>query len=294
MRSEQEMWELILGVARRDDRVRAVLLGGSRNNSQVPKDLFQDYDVVYVVPDIAPFRANPHWVDVFGRRLIQQLPEEVDLSRGWPPCDPENCYGYLMQFDDGNRIDLRLMTLSRCLQELETDTLNSVLLDKDGALPSLPPPTDRPFWVKRPTAAEFAGCCNEFWWVQGNVAKGLWRRELPYALGMMNLTVRPELTTLLSWYVGCETGFSRSVGKCGKYLEQLLPDELWKAYLRTFAPAEIDALWDATEAMCALFDRVARQVAASLGYSYNVAEADGSRLFLRTVRALPRDAREIL
>lgn len=294
MRSEQEMRDLLLGVARRDERVRAVLLGGSRNNPHVPKDIFQDYDIIYVVDDIAPFRANPQWIDVFGRRLYQQLPEEIDLTRGWPACDPESCYGYLMQFDDGNRVDLRLMTLPRCLRELREDSLYSVLLDKEGVLPALPPPTDEPFWVKRPAAAEFAGCCNEFWWVLNNVAKGLWRRELPYALDMLNLVVRPELVTMLSWYVGCGTGFRCSVGKCGKYLEKLLPDELWQGYLRTFAPAETKALWEATEEMCALFDRVARQVAAALGFPYDGQEAEGSRFFLRTVRALPRDAREIL
>ena len=49
MRSEEEMMNLILQVAKDDERVRAVYLNGSRTNPNAPKDRFQDYDVVYVV-----------------------------------------------------------------------------------------------------------------------------------------------------------------------------------------------------------------------------------------------------
>ena len=46
MRSEEEMMNLILQVAKDDERVRAVYLNGSRTNPNAPKDRFQDYDVV--------------------------------------------------------------------------------------------------------------------------------------------------------------------------------------------------------------------------------------------------------
>jgi len=40
MRPEQEMMNLILGVAKADERIRAVLLIGSRANPTVPKDSY--------------------------------------------------------------------------------------------------------------------------------------------------------------------------------------------------------------------------------------------------------------
>ena len=46
MRSEQEMLDLILDTARRDDRIRAVIMNGSRANPNAPRDMFQDFDVV--------------------------------------------------------------------------------------------------------------------------------------------------------------------------------------------------------------------------------------------------------
>ncbi len=40
MRSQSEMMDLILGVAKKDERIRAVYLNGSRANPNAPKDIF--------------------------------------------------------------------------------------------------------------------------------------------------------------------------------------------------------------------------------------------------------------
>ncbi|HEO6996214.1 TPA: aminoglycoside 6-adenylyltransferase, partial [Streptococcus agalactiae] len=46
MRDEQEIYNLVLNIANQDKRIEAVLLNGSRANPNVPKDDFQDYDIV--------------------------------------------------------------------------------------------------------------------------------------------------------------------------------------------------------------------------------------------------------
>ena len=45
MRSEKEMFELLISTARDDERILAAYLEGSRTVPQVPRDIFQDYDV---------------------------------------------------------------------------------------------------------------------------------------------------------------------------------------------------------------------------------------------------------
>ena len=40
MRSEREMYDLILGFARADERVRGVILNGSRANPNAPRDKY--------------------------------------------------------------------------------------------------------------------------------------------------------------------------------------------------------------------------------------------------------------
>ena len=44
MRTENEMYNLILEIAKNDARIKAVYMNGSRTNENVPKDMFQDYD----------------------------------------------------------------------------------------------------------------------------------------------------------------------------------------------------------------------------------------------------------
>jgi aminoglycoside 6-adenylyltransferase len=134
MRSEQEMFGLILSTARQDERIRAVILNGSRLNPNVPKDLFQDYDIIYIVTEVMSFRRDPGWIVRFGELMVMQTPDDM----GAEPPGAGDSYAYLMQFIDGNRIDLTLYPLAR-LDELPRDSLSLLLLDKDGDIPPFPP-----------------------------------------------------------------------------------------------------------------------------------------------------------
>ena len=149
MRSEKEMLDLIIKTAEEDPRIRAAYLEGSRVNPNVPKDIFQDYDVVYVVNETKSFREDRQWIDRFGERLFMQYPEDSIYFSS----DVENCYGWLMQFTDGNRIDLHVQSIPYAQQAIRTDRLCKILLDKDGLLPAMPAPTDADFWVKKPDSA---------------------------------------------------------------------------------------------------------------------------------------------
>ena len=64
MRSENEMYNLILEVAKNDVRVKAVYMNGSRTNENAPKDIFQDYDIVYVVEDTKSFIEDKEWIRI--------------------------------------------------------------------------------------------------------------------------------------------------------------------------------------------------------------------------------------
>ena len=66
MRKEQEMYQLFLDIASSDDRVLAVYMNGSRTNKNVPSDIFQDYDIVYVVEETASFIEDKSWIQKFG------------------------------------------------------------------------------------------------------------------------------------------------------------------------------------------------------------------------------------
>lgn len=292
MRTEQEMYDLILGVAREDERIRAVFMNGSRTNPNVPKDIFQDYDIVYVVTETKPFYSDDKWIDRFGERLYMQMPEKMDSLRGMD-CNLDECFGYLVQFADGVRMDLHLMSPDFAREEIVKDKLCRVLLDKENILPWIPPATEEDYFVKKPDGTAFLCCCNDFWWCMNNVAKGLWRREVPYVQDMLFLVLRPNLVEMLSWKIGMGNGWSCSIGKSGKYLYRYLSRECWQRFLTTYADGEISHIWEAVMVMCNLFHETALEVSEGLELSYDRQEAENSWNFLKHVRELPEDARAV-
>src|SRR5262245_40858240 len=195
MRSEQEILELIINTARGDERIRAVVLNGSRANPKARRDIFQDFDVVYLVKDVALFTNDHTWIDRFGGRMILQMPEAM----GDPPPAGDGRFSYLMQFADGNRIDLTLLPVAG-FREFKRDSLSLLLLDKDGLVEPFQPPDESDYLPKPPDAKAFFDCCNEFWWVCLYVAKGLWREEIIYAKHMHERVVRGQLQKMLVWY----------------------------------------------------------------------------------------------
>ncbi len=164
MRNETQMYQLLLKIAEEDDRILAVYMNGSRTNKNVPKDIFQDYDIVYVVPETGSFIRDEDWPHKFGTILYMQFPDE---SPNYPN-DKENHYGWLMQFDDGVRIDLTVQTVQYAKEHIHDDKLCRILLDKQNILPAIPEATDADYYIKKPTKIQFQACTNEFWWCSNN------------------------------------------------------------------------------------------------------------------------------
>ena len=287
MRSEKEMFDLLISTAREDERILAAYLEGSRTVPGVPKDIFQDYDLVYVVKETRSFIEDRKWIDRFGERLYMQYPDDGFWASG----NQDHCYGWLMQLRDGNRLDLHVCTPAYALENLE---LYRTLLDKDGLMPGAAESSDEIYWISRPTAEEFRCVCNEFWWCLNNVAKGLWRGELPYVLDMTDFHIRPMLKRMLEWKIGCENNFSVSAGKAGKYMNRFLTSDCYERFLATYGKPAAAEQWQAVFAMCDLFQETALEVAGALGFSYDREEAGNSRWFLEHVKNLPRNAAEII
>ena len=276
MRTPEEMLDLILGVAKEDERIRAVTMAGSRANKDCPVDIYQDFDIAFFVKDVAPFWDNEEWIEEkFGKPSLLQKPESMDLI---PPENNGN-YVYLMVFPDGNRIDLTV-AVAPCIDEGEPVVL---LLDKDGTFPKIQIAED--FWyIKRPTAKYFADCCNEVHWCLNNVAKGIAREEPSYAMMMLNF-VRDMLILQLEWYVGMNHDFMISAGKHGKYFKKYLPENLYERFKATYPNAEAESMWKAAFETLYLFGDVAREVAAKLEFTYDEQEEKGIETYMKQVKS---------
>ena len=288
MRSEQEMYDLILNIARKDERVRAVILNGSRANPNAPRDSFQDFDIVYIVTEVESYKKDPGWIKLFGRLMILQMPDDMQD----PPPDSGDSYATMMQFTDGNRIDLTLYPLAK-LKELGKDSLSILLLDKDGIIEPFAPANESDYLPKPPSGKQYTDCCNEFWWVCPYVAKGLWREEITYAKSMLDQVVREQLMKMLTWQIGIKTRFSRNPGKMGKYFKQYLDPGQWDLLQKTYSDATLEHTWETLFAMGELFRAAAIFVGRHFQYEYPVCDDRRVSAHLEHVRSLPRSAGEM-
>jgi aminoglycoside 6-adenylyltransferase len=281
MRTAQQVIDQLLAFALNNDLIRAVVINGSRVNPNAPQDLFCDYDVVYYATDPHHFLEDQGWIPYFGDLIILQQNDFVDH-------DAEG-YIFLMLFSDGVRIDLSFAALSN-LAYLQGDSLTTVLLDKDRRISQLPPASDSGYYTSRPSQKEFADAIYEVFWCSTNVAKGLWRDELPYVKFMYDAIIREELLKTLAWYAAWQHDWAINTGKFGKWLKQYLPPEIWEAYVKTYANTDYQEIWEALLEACRLMRRIGKDLAHDLGYVYPLEDDQRTVEYLRTVRALPKEA----
>lgn len=278
MANAKNMFDLILSVAKSDERIRAVILNGSRANPNAPCDKYQDYDIIYVVKDFESFTADHNWINIFGERLMLQMPEAMRNPSGG------GHFNWMMLFSDGNRLDLTLIPIQK-FQLIGDDSLSIALLDKDRILPPFPPASDVDYVVKPPSELFFFSCCNNnFWWCLQNVAKGIARNELPYAMLMYHNVVRSELHDMLDWYIGMQNDFSVSTGKMGKYFSRYLPAHIYQQYCDTYSSCSPDELWDSIFIACNLFHLIAISVADYFQFYYREEDETGIREYLFKVK----------
>ncbi|MCL2204112.1 MAG: aminoglycoside 6-adenylyltransferase [Defluviitaleaceae bacterium] len=267
----------IRSIAHADERIRGVLLAGSRANPGAPKDKYQDYDIAFAVTDMAPFYNNPAWVEEqFGKPLIMQMPETLRGAAN------DGNFFYLMLFPDDIRIDLSFIFDEAYADDGEPVV---VLLDKDGGKGFFPPiEVDEKYWhIKPPTPLDYRSATSNFWWCLQNAAKGIARDELPYAMEMLH-EVRGNLHEMLEWYIGVQYDFAIFAGKNGKYFKRYLPAQMYAQYTATFCMNDYYDLWAAIMTMCDLFHTTATAVSARFSFTYRQDEEDGMRGYLHRVR----------
>ncbi len=281
MRTEQEMLELILNKAKSDDRIRGVLLSGSRVTKSATHDKYSDFDIIYIVDGIQSFTKDKDWYRIFGEILIMQLPED------WygHPYDYEGNenFAYLMQFTDGNRIDLTLVD-KKNLYMLDREEPRKVLLDKDGYMELYDIPTEEAYHIKRPGEFEYFNCCNEFWWLTLYVAKGLCRDEFYYVRTILDQFMMPMLVKQLNWRIGMEHDFLVATGHYSKYLKRFLSEEEMLKFRGLYSGTCNEEIWTKLEDMMDYFEELAHCVGKRFNYSYNIEETTFIRQYIRKMK----------
>lgn len=285
-RDEKQMLDLIIGTAQDDQNIRVIVLEGSRADPSARQDPLQDYDIIYGVRTLKPYVDNLQWIKRFGDLMIVQIPDGMGNTPRL-----EHKFTYLMQFVDGNRIDLNLYDVEY-LKNHRFSSQSVVLLDKDNWL-KLPPPSQSDYVPARPTAQQYHDCCNEFWWVVPYVAKGLWRQNMPYARHMLDNIIRCETFKMMDWYFGLKTDFLKSAEKFGRHYGRHLEADFCNLLAASYVSSNEESIWQALDNLCKLFRGVATKVGGHFDYPYPLEDDLRVSSYISHLRTLPRGSKQI-
>jgi len=245
-----------------NDTVRAAALTGSRAESPARVDAYSDYDIRMYVADLDIFRDSDDWLDVFGEVLVL-----------WPlnpgPTLDEGGITRLVQYRDGHRLDLQIVSSEEAVSIGPLDNGYEVILDKDGIFADLPEPSRRRYVIGRPSEKEFLETVNAFWWDALYVPKCLARGELPFASYMMECQLRHRfIHRMMGWHIGSSMDWNAAAGIHGRYFRELVEEDIWSEYVSTFASGTLEDHWRGFFSMLLLFRRLAVTTAGRLGYRY--------------------------
>ena len=277
-RTYNEMMDLILGKAREDERIRAVTMEGSFANRNAVHDDYSDFDISYYVTDIREFTADINWVKCFGEILIMQCPDDWD---GHPyDYNGHESFGWLIQFKDGNRIDLGLTDVRNIARETANKDPRIVLMNKDNFKELIPISGEEAFYIKKPDEKEYERACNEFRWVSLYITKGLCRREIYYAKRHYDVHVMDMFMKMLNWKIGADHDFQVTTGGSSKYLKRFLTKEEMDRFQGIFPNGEYEDIWEKLFLMYDYFAENAEYVAGKLGFYFDREETKQVRDFM--------------
>ncbi len=283
MRTENEMMDLIMKKAMEDIRIRAVAMDGSRANNNAVHDRYSDFDIVYFVTDVREFTKDKSWINYFGDILIVQY--SMDWYSNPYDYDGHETFVYLIQFADGNRIDLSIVDIRNISKEIDNNEPRIVLLNKDDFKELIPMDSEEAFFIKPPAKMEFYNTSNEFRWLSIYISKGLCREEFYYAKYSYEVLTMKMFMKMLNWKIGIKHKFKVTTGAHGKYLKRFLSEMEMKRFQGIFPNGEYEDMWDKLFLMYDYFDELETEVAEYFDFSCDKYETKRIRSFLEKRRA---------
>lgn len=272
MRTEQQIFELIFEIAKLDDRIEAVLLNGSRANPNSVKDQFQDYDIIFATRHINDFIKDKDWHKQFGDILIMQEPDfELDKKH-------YNVYGYLMQFRDMTRIDLRLMHPDSILNYID-DAYSKVLLDKRRNYQSFNFNKEEMYVTKVATQYEFNKIVNEIYWVSTYVIKGIARKDFMYAEFMLSNPVKNAFIELIKQYILSKKDLEEyNFGKVNQHI--LEHEEIKDGLVKICCNDNLKSIEENIKLIIEHTNELATKISLKHDIKYNKAEYDAVKFYM--------------
>ncbi len=292
MRSENEIIQNIIEYADSDDNVQAVI----RTNLLPVREYLYSYQFYFIVNDIEKYEDDAVFESGFGERILL-----FRGDRNYPDMF-QNTKAHLMVYRDGITIVINAMDRETFLRKYKWgdahdnvwigDTYQKIL-DKTGCLPEIERLEEtQTIFDAVPTEEEFAGTCNEFWWVLKTFAEYTLRKELPAAMLYLNVSVRDLLNRMLRWFIYLSNGSPVDLGILDSNFEKLLDRKLFLLYKKTYPAADYEDIWQAYDAVTELWNCVGKAIAENRSFSYPKEDEKNMLEFIHNLRTRDNKAEQ--
>lgn len=247
-----------------NDDLKIFSMNGSKTNTNIPDDIFKDYDVVFFTDNVSKYKIDSSFLEQFGEILLFTEPEIEAVD----PLFPQgNGYIYLVQYTNGVRIDVQFRSLDQLETYLKEDSLTQLIADKEGLVTKAPLPNDSDYWLKPPTQTTFEASVKEFWWEMNNTLKATLRGELLLAQFYLAL-IREELILLMTWTLAHEHGYERNYGKKYTGILKYLSDEERQLLMGTFDTGSTEKIYHSLKQMKKLEEDYLPVLGEACGFDY--------------------------
>lgn len=281
MRKSSTVLSQILHFVKYEEPIRILVQAGLRLDRHAPIDLMRDYHFNFFVIDkyVSFYQQNQEWIELFGETVLTRFSYLDDKT-----------YVFQIQYQDGVRIDFQFIPLSGYDKTIASDSLVKLLLDKEGLMTQLDEPNDRSHYIEKPTFEEFNDLLHHIGWYQIDVAKAMYRDELPLAKGGYDAELMPAIIKLLSWYIGIRYDWSVDIGRGGRWLKRYLSENLYSEFIYFYSTKGYVSMWERLFEMGPFIQKIAKDISRSLNFSYSEQEFKGVMEFLHRINSLPNNA----
>jgi aminoglycoside 6-adenylyltransferase len=255
MNTANDLLSNVIQWAKEEERVRALVLVGSRAQSQGTDDL-ADFDIRIFTQNYEPYIHDDQWLSRFGKVWLS-IPEQYDEADEVVPTR-------LVIYEDGIKVDFALYTMA-LLPKMRWIGGYRVLLDKEDVSAQIK--NVLPDETRVPNEEEFVSVCKEFWFEAYHVAKYLKRNEL-WLVKFRDWSAKTFLLRMIEWNEQGRHNWNYQTYWMGTKMHEWMSPEIWENLHHTFAHFDRNDSWEALLKTIELFRTVALQIAPRMNFAY--------------------------
>ncbi|MGE6261127.1 aminoglycoside 6-adenylyltransferase [Heyndrickxia sporothermodurans] len=258
--------EKLIVYAEEDERIRTVLIVGSRARTVVPADQWSDLDLVIFAKDAQSFLTDKKWIVNIGKPYISFL-ENTAVGGGLER---------RIVFENGLDVDFAFFPPSS-ISELEKDSEVikvfsrgvRVLVDKDRLTESLKEKAKEKIYnVPSISTEEINNMIQDFWYHSMLASKKLRRGELLDGKSICDSYMKNLLFSLIKIQTRLNKGAEYDTWHGYRFFEKWADPSIVQAFKGLYAHYEEEEIWTALQNTMQVFRNTAINVCEALHINY--------------------------